>query len=296
MLFIEGHKPVKRRPISEAAKRLEVKTKGAGKLRNKAQLKHILANANRGDYAERNLALIWFLFGSLTRITETCYLRVSDVFTKSGELKMIFRMKAEYTKTGKSRDYALVLKQQRKSLYAWRDRRIQDKAMLSDDPSYGGLRGDSNLFLSRSGKKWVSLSFNPKKYNTLDGIKETMVCSSIENYVRNLFKSCGAKNLSSHSGRKSTASLLSDADMKGEVTFDYSNNDGNYLIGSGAALFEIDFSNASSRAIHVYTDPSSIQKIALAYEADSFAEISDAKGSTIHLEQEHHILMKLSSL
>lgn len=86
------------------------------------------------------------------------------------------------------------------------------------------------------------------------------------------------------------------ADMKGEVTFDYSNNDGNYLIGSGTALFEIDFSNASSRAIHVYKDPSSIQKIALAYEADSFAEISDAKGSTIHLEQEHHILMKLSSL
>ncbi|GEK08956.1 tyrosine-type recombinase/integrase [Pseudoalteromonas peptidolytica] len=211
MPFTEGHKPVKRRPISEAAKRLEAKTKGAGKLKDKAQLKHILANANRGDCAERNIALIWFLFGSLTRITETCYLRVSDVFTKSGKLKMIFRMKAEYTKTGRSRDCALVLKQQRQALLDWRDRRLNDKAMLSDDGSYGGLRGDSYLFLSRSGKRWVSLAFNPKKYKTLDGIKETMVCSSMENYIRNLFKSCGAKNLSSHSGRKSTASLLSDA-------------------------------------------------------------------------------------
>ena len=33
----------------------------------------------------------------------------------------------------------------------------------------------------------------------------------MENFIRNLFKSSGAKNLSSHSGKKSTASLLSDA-------------------------------------------------------------------------------------
>lgn len=85
-------------------------------------------------------------------------------------------MKAEYTKTGRSRDCALVLKQQREALYAWRDRRLADKAMLSDDSSYGGLRGDSCLFLSRSGKKWVSLAFHPKKYMTQDGQKETMVC------------------------------------------------------------------------------------------------------------------------
>jgi hypothetical protein len=63
----------------------------------------------------------------------------------------------------------------------------------------------------------------------------------------------------------------------GEVTFDYSNNDGSYFIGSGEALFEINFSSASNRAIHVYKDPSSIQKVALAYDADSFADIGDAK-------------------
>ena len=105
-----------------------------------------------------------------------CRATVSDIFTKSGELKSTFRMKAEYTKTGRSRDCALVLKQQREALYAWRDRRLADKAMLSDDSSYAGLRGDSCLFLSRSGKKWVSLAFHPKKYMTQDGQKETMVC------------------------------------------------------------------------------------------------------------------------
>ncbi|MCG7550964.1 tyrosine-type recombinase/integrase [Pseudoalteromonas sp. Of7M-16] len=217
MPFVKGHKPVRKRPVSDAVKRLEASKKGAGKIESKAQLKHILANANRGDTAERNVALIWFLFGSLTRIGETCQLLVKDVFTTSGELKSIFRMKAEYTKTGQSRDCALVLKQQRKALLAWRDRRIADKAMLSSDGSYGGLNGDSPLFLSKRGKRWVTLAFNVKKYQTKDGPKETLVCSSMENYVRNLFKGCGFYQGSSHSGRKSTASLLSDAGVPYDV-------------------------------------------------------------------------------
>jgi integrase len=221
MLFEVGHKPVRKRSVSEAVKRIESSAKGAGKIRDKAQLKHILANANRGECAERNVALIWFLFGSLTRITETCYLRVKDVFYKSGEFKAIFRVKKEYAKGGQSRDCALVLKQQRKALLAWRDKRIQDKAFLSNDGSYGGLSGDSPLFLSfkgQKGLKWVSLAFHPKKYTTIDGkIKETMVCSSMENYIRELFKKCGFKRGSSHSGRKSTSSFLSDMGVPYDV-------------------------------------------------------------------------------
>lgn len=222
MPFEKGHKPVRKRPVSEAVKRIENSKKGAGKIRDKKQLKHILANANRGECAERNIAFIWFLFGSLTRVTETSYLKVKDVFYKdSGELKSIFRMNKDYAKGGRSRDCALVLKQQRKALLSWRDKRIQDNAFLSIDGSYGGLNGDSPLFLSYKGKKglkWVSLSFHHKKYMTVDGgVKETMICSSMENYVRDLFKKCGAKNLSSHSGRKSTSSLLSDMGVPYDV-------------------------------------------------------------------------------
>lgn len=211
MPFTKGHKIKRKRPVADAVKRIEGTEKGAGKIESKAQLKHILANANRGDCAERNVALIWFLFGSLTRISETCRLEVKDVFTKTGDLKSVFRMKADYTKTNTSRDCALVLKQQREAMFAWRDRRLADGAMLSNDGSYGGLRGDSPLFLARRGKNWMALAFNVKKYITKEGEKETMRCASMENYVRNLFKRCGFSQGSSHSGRKSTASLLSDA-------------------------------------------------------------------------------------
>ncbi len=55
MPFEKGHKPVRRRPVSDAVKRLEASRKGAGKIESKA-LKHILANANRGETAERNVS------------------------------------------------------------------------------------------------------------------------------------------------------------------------------------------------------------------------------------------------
>lgn len=183
-------------------------------------MKHILANANRGECAERNVALVWFLFGSLTRITKTCYLKVDDVFFKSGELETIFRMKKEYAKGGRSRDCALVLKQQRKALLAWREKRISDKALTSDGGSYGGLKGDSPLFLTYNGSKnrpWVHLSFHTKQYSSIDGVMETMVCASMENYIRALFKKCGFHQGSSNSGRKTTASYLSDSGISYEV-------------------------------------------------------------------------------
>lgn len=63
----------------------------------------------------------------------------------------------------------------------------------------------------------------------------------------------------------------------GKVAFDYSDNDGRYFIGSGDAMFEIDFSGASNNAIHVYNDPKSIEKIALAYDVFSFSKIGDAR-------------------
>ena len=56
MTFEKGHKPIRTRPVSDAVKRLEASRKGAGKIESKAQLKHILANANRGETAERNVS------------------------------------------------------------------------------------------------------------------------------------------------------------------------------------------------------------------------------------------------
>lgn len=43
--------------------------------------------------------------------------------------------------------------------------------------------------------------------------------------------------------------------MSGVVTFDYSNNNGRFVVGAGDMAFETAWSGGSSHSIHAYTDP-----------------------------------------
>jgi len=49
--------------------------------------------------------------------------------------------------------------------------------------------------------------------------------------------------------------------LKGRKTFDYSNNNGRYVIGKDELKFETAWSKASGNSIHVYNDPSSIKGV-----------------------------------
>lgn len=49
--------------------------------------------------------------------------------------------------------------------------------------------------------------------------------------------------------------------VQGQVTFDYSNNNGRYCIGQDELMFEVCFSKASNHRIHVYNDSESVDKI-----------------------------------
>jgi hypothetical protein len=64
--------------------------------------------------------------------------------------------------------------------------------------------------------------------------------------------------------------------LTGIVTFDYSNNNGNYILGAGDMLFETAWSRGSNTSIHVYTDPPSIRSVALAISVKEIIEITDA--------------------
>lgn len=63
--------------------------------------------------------------------------------------------------------------------------------------------------------------------------------------------------------------------MKGVVTFDFSNNNGRYVIGAGDMAFETAWSGGSSDAIHAYSDPPSIRTMALAVGAVKIEDIVD---------------------
>ena len=62
--------------------------------------------------------------------------------------------------------------------------------------------------------------------------------------------------------------------LQGRASFNFTHNNGVYLIGHGELLFQTRWSNASGTAIHMYVDRN--RGLGLALSARSFAEIRDA--------------------
>ncbi len=64
--------------------------------------------------------------------------------------------------------------------------------------------------------------------------------------------------------------------LRGRVSFDYSTNNGRFVIGTGRASFETIWSKASNRSIHAYSDSSTVDAIALAKGAKGISDVTDA--------------------
>lgn len=64
--------------------------------------------------------------------------------------------------------------------------------------------------------------------------------------------------------------------LKGRVTFDYSRNNGLYAVGSDGLFFETMWTKAGDTSIHTYNDRPSVAGMALAPDARSIADVSDA--------------------
>jgi integrase/recombinase XerD len=193
---------------------IDIYEAGEGKaqaLDRPSQLTQILWTASKGVLGNRNVAITWMLFGSGMRINEVAQLKVKDVMWPNGELKSTFIVPAKYTKTNKSRAAYIVVPQQREALENWIGQRVDEAAMVTDSDQFRGLIKDGPLFLSKKGQ-WRKFAFNTKKYKTLNGEKQVLVCSSLENLMREIIKGSGIQGGSSHSGRRTLATWL---DRKG---------------------------------------------------------------------------------
>lgn len=62
----------------------------------------------------------------------------------------------------------------------------------------------------------------------------------------------------------------------GTVTFDYSNNNGRYVVGAGDMAFETAWSGGSTSSIHAYANASSTRTVAIATGAAEIVEIANA--------------------
>ena len=66
-----------------------------------------------------------------------------------------------------------------------------------------------------------------------------------------------------------------DPALSGQVTFNYSNNNGRYSIGRNEFFFETMWSKADDRSIHLYNDPPSIAGVAEAPKLQGYQEVRD---------------------
>lgn len=64
--------------------------------------------------------------------------------------------------------------------------------------------------------------------------------------------------------------------LQGRVTFDYSNNNGHFVIGAGGMAFETRWTGASRTSIYALSDGQGIRSVALAAGVRSAREIDDA--------------------
>ncbi|HSE34515.1 MAG TPA: hypothetical protein VLB83_00175 [Candidatus Paceibacterota bacterium] len=63
-------------------------------------------------------------------------------------------------------------------------------------------------------------------------------------------------------------------DKTGNVSFDYSNNNGTYTIGEDEYRFDTKWSKASSEYIHFYNDPPSIKSVRLAKDEEDLNKVN----------------------
>ncbi|MEO5912256.1 MAG: deaminase [Pelobium sp.] len=67
--------------------------------------------------------------------------------------------------------------------------------------------------------------------------------------------------------------------LSGSATFDYTNNNGLYIIGNNEMIFETMWTSAGQGSIHAYNDPGTIKAIAI---ADGCKEINEIKDGSIY--------------
>ena len=67
-------------------------------------------------------------------------------------------------------------------------------------------------------------------------------------------------------------------ELEGKASFDYSNNDGVFIIGHGDYQFDTKWTKASDKSIHAYRDPQNIDSIS---EANGYTDIGKIKDGSI---------------
>lgn len=142
---------------------------------------------------------------STLRVSELAQITISDLLLPSGEIKTELPLRAALCKRRKPRTIWLSA-QAKLIIQDWLDYRKSRKWSVSLRKEYQGLNPASKVLFCNRGRPY---SLKAKRRLSQSGEVVTYwACDSLELLIRGIYKSCGLKGASSHSGRRSYASNM----------------------------------------------------------------------------------------
>lgn len=142
---------------------------------------------------------------STLRVSELAQITIADLLMPSGEIKTELPLRAALCKRRKPRTIWLS-SQAKIILQEWLDYRKARKWALSSKPEYQGLNPSSKVIFCNRGRAYA---LKAKRRISQGGEPVTYwACDSLELLIRDVYKRCGIRGASSHSGRRSYATNM----------------------------------------------------------------------------------------
>lgn len=169
-----------------------------------SQIKKLFTRCQLMQNPELKRVVLALSFSTL-RVSELAQITVDDVITPTGKVKDEIYLRASLCKRRKPRSVWLS-KLSKQMIQEWIDYRKARNWATTFDDKYQGLNPCSKLVLNNRGR-----SYSMKRKTRINQIGDRVdysACDVLELMIRNIYQRTGFKGCSSHSGRRSAATIM----------------------------------------------------------------------------------------
>ncbi|HFU5236095.1 TPA: tyrosine-type recombinase/integrase [Vibrio cholerae] len=180
------------------------KAKLKAKSLTSSQIKKLFTRCQLMQNPELKRVVLALSFSTL-RVSELAQITVDDVITPTGKVKDEIYLRASLCKRRKPRSVWLS-KLSKQMIQEWIDYRKAHNWATTFDDKYQGLNPCSKLVLNNRGR-----SYSMKRKTRINQIGDRVdysACDVLELMIRNIYQRTGFKGCSSHSGRRSAATIM----------------------------------------------------------------------------------------
>ncbi len=163
------------------------------------QIKRVLKTCLAMPDSEIKRCALVLSFAAM-RVTEIALLETKTILTPAGNIRKEIHLPSKICKFCKPRTVWLTSELSRAIIQEWIDYRLKRRWGTKGE-KFQGLNPESRFLYSNRGRPY-SIQPQPRKLKK-GNTKIYQACDSLEAMIRNIYKKCGLKGASSHTGRRS---------------------------------------------------------------------------------------------